>query len=795
MLSLAILRERWSGFAGTFVALCLGVAILSATALAYLSAQPLVPVRLAGAAVLVQVPAAVREDGNFTPDRPWMQETAASLAGRLAAIPGVAAAVPDLAFYAQPVIDGEPIGDGRGHAWSAAALGPYPLTSGRAPEGAGEVVLDRALGLAPGAPVTLLTAAGPAPYTVSGTSDAPGVHVSDATAARLSGGVRLIGLVAEPAAAPDTIGRAAEEIVAEVPGPGAGGRVLTGDARVAAEPLEDARIRWIGMQVLSAMAALAGFVSVFVVASTFAFGVAQRRRELGLLRAVGATPRQVRRMMYGEALGVGVVAALAGVLLGAAVAPVVGDLLVAAGFEPASFTVRVEVPPLVASFAVGLVVALLGVWSASRRAAGVRPLEALREAAVDERPLPRGRWISGVVCTAAGLAAAVASATAGGAELVSYSIYAASALILGLTLLAPAVVPPVVRLVTWPLTRLRGATGMLVRESSLVAIRRTASTAAPVLATVGFAVLITGMVQTTAGAYAAARATTVQAGAVVIPSGAPGLSDAVGGASALPTALYGETQAGTVSASGVTADALARGWRPEMISGSLGDLRGDTMIATEWLAAERRWQPGDVAEVTFEDGRSAALKVVGVMGSAPASVLLPRELVRAHDPSSLADQAYLAGPPRLPDGLGARAVDVATYAAEADAAEDRLVWIFTLLLVVVSAGYTAVAIAGTLMMSTSGRARDLAVLRLSGATNRQVLGAVAAESVLVVLLGTALGVVVALPALLGMRAGLAATLGTPVTLVIPWGLILGVVAACAVLASVTGMLTARVRPA
>ena len=93
------------------------------------------------------------------------------------------------------------------------------------------------------------------------------------------------------------------------------------------------------------------------------------------------------------------------------------------------------------------------------------------------------------------------------------------------------------------------------------------------------------------------------------------------------------------------------------------------------------------------------------MGSAPVSVLLPRDLVRAHDPSSLADQAYLAGPPRLPDGLGARAVDVATYAAEADAAEDRLVWIFTLLLVVVSAGYTAVAIAGTLMMSTSGRAR------------------------------------------------------------------------------------------
>ncbi|GAA3412243.1 hypothetical protein [Streptosporangium vulgare] len=76
--------------------------------------------------MLVRAPVAVRADGDFTP-RPALvvPETVIYLAGRLAAVPGVAAAVPDHVFYAQPVIGGRPIGDGRGHAWSAAALAPY----------------------------------------------------------------------------------------------------------------------------------------------------------------------------------------------------------------------------------------------------------------------------------------------------------------------------------------------------------------------------------------------------------------------------------------------------------------------------------------------------------------------------------------------------------------------------------------------------------------------------------------------------------------------------------------------
>ncbi|MFI8454946.1 hypothetical protein [Kitasatospora sp. NPDC085464] len=110
--------------------------------------------------------------------------------------------------------------------------------------------------------------------------------------------------------------------------------------------------------------------------------------------------------------------------------------------------------------------------------------------------------------------------------MINNTLYAAMALIVGLALFLPAIVPPVVRAVWWPLSGLRGATGLVARESALTAVRRTASTAAPVLVTVGFAVLIAGLFQLRATGYALEETVRQQATAVVTPHHAPGLSDA-----------------------------------------------------------------------------------------------------------------------------------------------------------------------------------------------------------------------------------------------------------------------------
>lgn len=216
MLSLAAVRARWTSLLGTFVALGLGVTVLAMTALVLTSAEPEVPRRYAGTRVVVQSPAVDQSDGTFTPGRPWSRARTRELLHALAAVPGVAQAVPDRAFYAQPVIDGRPVGapgpEPRGRNWSGTAFGPERLVAGGPPADEHQVVLDASLGLAPGSPVTLLTAAGPARYTVSGlvsgtvpgaapgTVDPPSLYLSDRAAEALAPGVRVIGLVTAPGA-------------------------------------------------------------------------------------------------------------------------------------------------------------------------------------------------------------------------------------------------------------------------------------------------------------------------------------------------------------------------------------------------------------------------------------------------------------------------------------------------------------------------------------------------------------------------------------------------------------------
>ncbi|HEX8629063.1 MAG TPA: ABC transporter permease [Catenuloplanes sp.] len=796
MLSLATVRERWPSFLGTFVALSLGVALLAVGGLLLTSARPHVPDRYAGTTVLVQSPAVSQADGMFTESRPWSAATTRSLVDRLRAVPGVAVVVADRSFYVQPVIDGHAVGDPRvagrqGHGWSSAALAPYRLRAGAPPRRDDEVVLDHRLGLPPGTPVTLLTATGPARFVVRGTVDGPGVYLTDTAAIALAPGVRVIGVVAASGADVGSIGAAVRATV------GGDGTVHSGDGRAELEPKYDARTRWIGSQVITATAALAAFVSIFVVASTFAFSVVQRRRMFALLRLVGASPRQVRTLVYGEGLIIGVAGAAVGLALGALGAPLVGRVLVDAGLEPPTFVVRITALPLGAAFGLGLLVALAGVGSAARRAARALPLAALREAAVERRPMTRLRWIFGVLFLAAGIALSIGTAAADARAMVNYVGYASMALIVGVTLLGPAIVPPLVRLMTWPWARTRGATGLLVREGALVAARRIASTAAPVLIAVGFVVLITGSTLTSVRAYTTGQATALGAGALLVPDGTPGLSDAAvaatPGLSLLPTTLYLPGDA-ALSGSGVSPDVLAAaGHRLVVVAGSVADLTPGAMIVSAGTAARHGWQPGSTLSVTHADGTTAGLRVVAVLtdASAPAPTLLHRDAVRAHDPGALTGEVYLIGAmPPTPPGPGARVVDVADNAAQNRDEDDRLVWTFVLILIATSAGYAAIAVANTLLMATADRLGDFAVLRLAGATTGQVLRTVAAESTLVVGIGSMLGIGVTIPALLGVRSGLAEALDAPVELVVPWAAAVLVIGLCLLLA-----LTASVVPA
>ncbi|MGB8941693.1 MAG: ABC transporter permease, partial [Streptomyces sp.] len=257
-------------------------------------------------------------------------------------------------------------------------------------------------------------------------------------------------------------------------------RVLTGGERRLAdpEPERDAQALVAVNSFLGTAGGVSAFVSVFVTASTFAFVVALRRREFGLLRMAGATPGQVRRMLLAEALTVGAVASGVGCLLGARGAPVLADALVDAEIAPEWFAIGGAVWPYHLAFWVGVTVAFSGAWTASRRAGRVGPVDALRDASVDTGVMPWSRRIVGGALLAAGVGLLGWTLWSDPSALMKRKTYTTQPMILitALAALTPLLVRPVLRAV-----RLPGAIGLLVRENSAASVRRTAAVAAPVL--------------------------------------------------------------------------------------------------------------------------------------------------------------------------------------------------------------------------------------------------------------------------------------------------------------------------
>ncbi|SNY61274.1 ABC transporter permease [Paractinoplanes atraurantiacus] len=719
---------------GTFLAVLLGTTIVTTFLLLLTSGQPRVPDRLADFGVVVTSPAADNRPDEFAEPVPWSAAAAQSLVERLRSVPGVDAVAVDRRFYAQPMLDGRPVaGSTAGHAWL-----------GESPPPPGEVIVDRSLGVSIGAPLTLLTATGPQTWRVGGHTDWRGVYFSPEEAARLSPGVRAIGVS----------GAASVEAVRAAVG--SAGIVSSGDARGIAEPRSDARTRWIGMQVLTATTALAGFACVFLIASTSAYAVDQRRREIGLLRAVGATPRQIRSMLHRSALLLGVRAAPAGVLLGGLASIVLARFLVGAGLEPHGYGVRWQPWVLAVAFGAGPLISLMGAVMPARRAARISPIEALRVAAVEPRAMSHGRWITGLTTAAAAVGAGVAAASAGDMQDVgTYALFGAMALVAAAALLAPAVVPALIRLLLGPWT---GITAVLARESARVAVRRTASTAAPVLFTVAFAVFVTGTAQTSAAAWETRRANTIATESVLVPDGTPGLPDSAAAGAPLDTTVYIRQRAVQVSGADSVADGTA------LVSAG---------------AAERY---GPSVTVTFADGERETLRVAGTAPPVPlaADLVLGRDIVRKHDSSALAPGAYPVPPGPVP--AGAKAASPGELARQADAEDDRLVRVFTMLLLAVSAGAGALAVANTLLMTARRRGPDHRVLRLAGASRGQVLGAVTLETTLVVAIGSLLGGAAGLIAIAGSARSLGAQIGDHVPISISWPAVAASIVCCLALA-------------
>ncbi|MFD7132815.1 FtsX-like permease family protein [Streptomyces sp. NPDC059894] len=785
MLSVAVrtLRARWAAFVGSAVALAVGVGLLvvMGQALAAAAQAPVrAPERFAVAPVVVRGQDAVRVATPIGVRTSRLAHPRAVPAPVVAALRALGPVTEDRSFPVR--VTGGP-GTLVGHPWSTARFAPYELSAGRAPRADDEVVItgdwagvgDR---LSDG---TLVVG------TVRGLGFENAVFCTDARAARLAPRSRQLVVRADPAAV-----RAVVD--------GSGARVLTGDDRRLADarPERDEE----ALTALNALFGTAGgvtaFVSVFVVASAFAFAVERRRREFGLLRTAGATPGQVRRTVLAEASLVGVVASAAGCVLGGYAAPLLGGVVVDGGLAPDWYAIGGRTWPYPVAFLTGVVVALSGAAVAAWRAGRTAPAQVLREASADGRALPWGRRVCGAALLVTALASLAYALAADPADLLHRKTYISRPMLLitAVAVLAPVLVRPLV-------PRLPGTTGLLVRANAVAGVRRTAAVAAPVLVTVALAGSLLGTTATLDEARAVEAGERTRADFVVTPADGTSLDG---------TALdrLRRVPGTVVSASSATAvhtleDGVAlvrseaRAVDPALLTGTVGlpvtagrvaDLDdGSIVVNEEW--AEHR--VGRRVRVWLGDGTARTLRIVAVLaiGTGDNGVYVSaanaggagvdRVDVRVR---AGGDAARVAAGLRAVDGV--RVASRAEWVAAARPETDRTARLGMLLVLGIALLYAGLSLANTLVMARAERAREVAVLRLAGATGGQVLWCAAAEALTVVAVGAVLGLLVTLVGLAG-TVGALALLSAPVTVVVPWAALGWTAGACAVLAVVSAV--------
>ncbi|MFH9269246.1 FtsX-like permease family protein [Streptomyces sp. NPDC017546] len=802
-LARAAVRFRPASFAGTFVALMMSALIVAACGILLETGlrASVPPERYAAAPVVAaadQYRYVVTGSGEDREEEavplPDTARVDAGLAAKAAEATGAAGTVPDFTFTVraaareadadaqEPPVPG---GAFTAHGWGSHAFTGTALSAGSAPR-TGEVVLDAGTAdvakVAVGDTIALHTAAGQRDFRVAGVAEAGPAEsarnsgpaqalawFSDAEAATLAGHpgtADAIVVLAEPGTGTDALAASVRQALA-----GSGAEVRTGDDRGAVEDpgLGHARETLFGLG--GSFGGIATIVAVFTAAGTVALSVSQRSREFALLRAVGATPRQIRRAVASEALLVAPLAGIVGCLPGVGLAYWWFGQLQDRGAIPEAVRVHVSWIPLLVAVTVGLLTALGAGWAAGRGPARIRPGQALSEASVE-------RLRPGVVVTVLGIGALVGGAFLTGLSARSTGDDAAGAALgvvmcfmLAVALLGPLVARICAGLFGLPL-RAAGPAGELAAANSRTNARRLASAITPIALAVAFASTLVFM-HTSQNHIADAqlRAGLTADHVVTDPAGlpvdaperaarAPGVDAAVGllntqvlvpGGSGEFASLQGATAQG-VTGSGAE---LAKVQDLDVREGSLDRLGKGRIAIDRTLATSAGVGVGDRLPLHLPDGVEAAPEVVAVYGRGLglASVTMDRASLAGHVSSGF-DSALLVrgGSARSLTALG-EVTDASGFATEQSLDARLGAWSNTTMAAVLG-GFAAIAAVNTLVMTVLDRRRELGTLRLVGSVRRQVLRMLRWESLLVSSAGVVLGSAIAAATLVPMVRGM-----------------------------------------
>ncbi|MFG1912679.1 ABC transporter permease [Kribbella sp. NPDC048928] len=768
MMRLAVrtLRYRKSGFIATFVAVVFGTAIVMACGglLETGIRSNVEPQRLAATSLVVTGKQSHlrpgQEDATPLPERVGVP---IDLLSKIRSTKGVTSATPDYTFPAMAPSVAE------GHNWSSAALAPYRLSTGHAPR-SGQVVVSSGK---VGQRLTFLINGEARTFTVSGIATAAAGHAffNDRDAARLVKNPDRyadIGVQVAPGTDLDVVQKALQAIDGNL-------TVRAGIDRGLAEHPDAESHKTALIAVAGSFGGIATMTMMFVVASTLALAAQQRDREFALLRGIGTTPGQVRRMILGETMLVCLPAVAVGLLPGIFLGRFLFDQLGSHGVASSVIQFSQGWIPFVAGAGAGILAAVGAALIAARKSAKIRPVEALMEASLQRKWFSWIRLLFGLIALGGGLALLIVTATVMSGPLAA-STAGPSVLCwaIGVALLGPFWTKLVLAFWRWPVQALTRVSGRLaIRNLSARSVALSAAVV-PVMLAVGISTSNLYMQTTQVHASSEAFTRDLRADAVLVSDAglSPALVDQVralpGVASASAyvrsmgavddprNAPFDEDGAPVVGVDAQGADGTAP---VRLTGGSLAGLTGMTAAIPEYMASKTGRGVGSDITMTLGDGASVKLHVVATFAAERGyeTIMLPAALVAAHTTDGLTKQVLVRAAPGadVQPGLAKLAaahpsVQVSDRSAlVATNVEDlqTQAWV-NYMLVGMLIMYTAVSVVNTLVSTTLRRRREFALQRLTGSTRFQVLRMLTTESTLVTLTGITLGTLVAFACLM-----------------------------------------------
>ncbi|MEO8363540.1 MAG: FtsX-like permease family protein [Ilumatobacteraceae bacterium] len=514
---------------------------------------------------------------------------------------------------------------------------------------------------------------------------------------------------------------------------------------------------------LTAFSLIALGIGCFVIYNVFSITAAQRLRENALLRAIGASRRQITRALLVESLVIGLLGSILGFFAGIGLSRGLSALLGAVGFEIPASGLSIEFRTVMITIIVGVAVTVLSAILPARRAGKVPPLAALRDTAIETTGSNRTRFTVGLVVLALGAAALIAAGAGANIAFLGFGVLFVFA---GVLVVGPGVARPIALWIGRPIEKLRGVTGAMARQNAARNPKRTARTAAPVLIGVALVTAFTAFASSVKAEIRDTIGSQFRGDYVV---SAP--NNGFGGLNpTLVDELGSMPQVGQATALGyatikingkgefvqvIDPQTSAGLFEIEMVQNTQQSLTPNGILVSESRANSRGWTIGSKIELTMVDGTTKELEMQGTFKPSGffSPYFLDRQVFIGSNNSYFDSVIYL----KLKDGVSVTEAHDPLAAATTDkglgelqsrdefidAQSGQVNQILGLIygLLALSVIIAIVGIVITLLLSVFERKREIGLLRAIGMTRKQVRSTVRWESVITSMIGAVVGVV------------------------------------------------------